>query len=314
MLRSIIHAGVALSLVSGANAVAADDFPARAVTIIVPYSAGGGTDSFARALEAPLEQALGTDVVIRNVAGGGGAVGYMQTLAAKPDGYTVTVPLNAIYTLIGMGNVGFQIADFDFLGKLVEDPYVLAVGRSDRWSDLESFVAASRNSPVTLGVAGVGSSGHIMTMAMVEALGLNANLIPYDGNAAASAAVMGGHIDGVVLQPSDAVGAIEGGDGLIPLATTAPSALMPSVPLFTDFDVDLATTQWRGIAAPAGLAPEVISAWEDALKTAIQDESFRTAVANLGLELKPVFGEELQDFVKSGEELFIPLSASVVGN
>lgn len=310
-MRTILAATAVAFFATGA---AAEGFPEKAVTIIVPYGAGGGTDAFARALEQPLEEALGADVVVRNVSGGGGAVGYMQALAAKPDGYTVTVPLNAVYTLIGMGSVSFKVADFEFLGKLVEDPYVLTVGRSDRWSDLSSFVAASQERPVTLGVAGVGSSGHVMTMAMVEALDLNATLIPYDGNAAASAAVLGGHIDGVVLQPSDAAAAMEGDGGLLPLGTTAASALIPDVPLFTDLGADLNTTQWRGIAAPAGLDPEVAATWQSALETAVQDENFRAAVTNLGFELKPVFGSELQDFVNAGEQLFVPLAASVASN
>lgn len=309
MLKKIFVASLAVGTSFGM--AFAGDFPSKPVTIIVPYGAGGGTDSFARALEGPLEDALGADVVVQNVSGGGGAVGFMQTLSKEADGYTVTVPLNAIYTLVGMGNVPFQVDEFDYIAKLAEDPYVLTVHRSDKWTDLESFVAASKEKTVTLGVAGVGSSGHIMTIAMTQALGLNANLIPYDGNAAAAAAALGGHIDGVVLQPSDAASAIQGEDGLLPLASTGKSALLEGVSLFTDHNVELTATQWRGIAAPAGIDPEVVAVWESALQTAVQDEAFKTAIANLGSELKPIYGDELQDFVKMGKELFIPLTQTV---
>jgi len=290
---------------------AQDSFPSDTVTIIVPYSAGGGTDNFARALERPLEKAFGTNVVVRNVSGGGGAVGYTQALAAEPDGYTVTVPLNALYTLVGMGNVAFEVDDFDYIARIATEPYTLTLVESDRWSDLDSFVAAANEEPVTLGFAGVGSSSHIMTKAIVDALGVDARLVPYDGAATAAAAALGGHIDGVVLQPSDAVAAIEGEGGLLPLAATAPSKLLPDVTLFTDRGIDLTTSQWRGIAAPAGVDPEIIAIWEEALKEAVQDEPFQQAIDNLGVELAPAYGEELQAFVQKGEDLFVPLTKTV---
>ncbi|MBT9385272.1 tripartite tricarboxylate transporter substrate binding protein [Pseudooceanicola sp. CBS1P-1] len=314
MIANLVKAaalGLTLAVSTLSPAAWAREFPAKPVTIIVPYSAGGGADSFARALQRPLESALGTDVVVRNVAGGGGAVGYMQALAARPDGYTVTVPLNAIFTLVGMGNVTFKVDDFDYIARITEEPYVLTVTRSDRWSDLQSFIAASQEKPVTLGVAGVGSSGHIMTIAMAQDLGLKANFIPYGGNADAAAAALGGHIDGVVLQPSDAAAAIEGEGGLIPLAATAPSALLKDVPLFKDLGVDLTTAQWRGIATPKGVDPAILARWEDALKTAVKDPEFRQTMTNLGFDLNPIYGADLQAFVQQAQDLFLPLTEAV---
>ncbi len=290
---------------------AQENFPNDTVTIIVPYGAGGGTDNFVRALEGPLEDAFGTDVAVRNVAGGGGAVGLAQTLTADPDGYTVTIPNNAFYTLIGMGNVDFEIDDFDYIARLVTEPYVLTLGQTENWSDLQSFVEYAKDNRVTLGFAGVGSSSHIMTMAIADALGAQVSFVPYGGGSEATAAALGGHIDGVVLSPSDVVSAIEGEGGLVPVATTSPSSLLPGVPIFSDQGVDVKADQWRGIAAPAGVDPAVISAWETALQKAVQDEGFLKAVENLGVELAPLYGEELEQFVQDGSDLFLPLTRSV---
>jgi tripartite-type tricarboxylate transporter receptor subunit TctC len=303
-------AAIALGALA-APLAAQESFPNNTVTIIVPYGAGGGTDNFVRALEGPLEEAFGIDVAVRNVAGGGGAVGLAQTLTAEPDGYTVTIPNNAFYTLVGMGNVDFEIADFDYIARLVTEPYVLTLGQSDNWSDLQSFVDYAKENKVTLGFAGVGSSSHIMTMAIADALGVQVSFVPYGGGSEATAAALGGHIDGVVLSPSDVVSAIEGDGGLIPVAATGTSSLLPDVPIFSDHGVDVSADQWRGIAAPAGVNPAVIIAWETALQKAIQDEGFQQAVHNLGVELAPLYGEELKTFVQEGSDLFLPLTQSV---
>lgn len=289
----------------------AQDFPSKPVTIIVQYGAGGGTDNFVRALESPLEEALGVDVAIRNVNGGGGAVGMMQALAAPADGYTVTIPNNAFYTLVGMGNVDFTVEDFEYIAALVVEPYVLTVRQSDDWSDLDSFIAYSQETPVKLGFSGVGSSTHIMTLAIAEAMGLNVQFVPYGNGGEASAAALGGHIDGVVLSPSDVVSAVQGEDGLRPLVATGTSSLLEGVPTFEDRGIDLTVQQWRGIAGPAGIPEDVVAAWQAALEEAITDETFKETVANLGSELMPLYGEDLAAFVEEGKSVMLPLTEQV---
>ena len=310
MTFRLIGAALSAAAFFSAPALAAD-FPSKPITIIVQYGAGGGTDNFVRALEQPLEDAFGVDVAIRNVNGGGGAVGMMQALAAKPDGYTVTIPNNAFYTLVGMGNVSFTVEDFDYLAALVVEPYVLTVRRSDDWSDLESFVAYSKDTPVKLGFSGVGSSTHIMTLAVAEATGLNVQFVPYGSGSEASAAALGGHIDGVVLSPSDVVSAIQGDEGLVPIASTGESSLLEGVTTFEEAGFDLTVQQWRGIAAPAGVSDEVVTAWQEALEKAVEDPAYLEAVANLGSEPMTLFGEELDAFVENGKSIMLPLTEQV---
>ncbi|MCA8883814.1 MAG: tripartite tricarboxylate transporter substrate binding protein [Rhodobacteraceae bacterium] len=311
MKRTLLAAALTVAALSSTAAIAQGTFPSKDITIIVQYGAGGGTDSFVRALEQPLEKAFGVNVAVRNVSGGGGAVGMMQALAKDPDGYTVTIPNNAFYTLVGMGNVPFQIEDFDYIAALVLEPYVLTVRKSDDWTDLDSFVAYAKDHKVRLGFAGVGSSTHIMTIAAAKALGLDVQFVPYGGAAEASAAALGGHIEGVVLSPSDVVSAVQGDGGLVPLVSTGESALLENVPTFTDKGYDLTVQQWRGIAAPAGVDPAVIAAWENALKQAVSDPTFQEAAANLGTELRPLFGDDLRAFVENGAAVMLPLTQEV---
>ncbi|SNY90302.1 Tripartite-type tricarboxylate transporter, receptor component TctC [Cohaesibacter sp. ES.047] len=292
-------------------AFAADGFPKKDITIVVQYATGGGTDSFIRALEKPLEDAFGVGVAVRNIAGGGGVVGMMQVLAAKPDGYTVAIANNAFYTLIGMGNVTFSLDDFDYIAAVGMEPYVLAAKASDEWKDYDGFLNYAKDKTIRLGFAGVGSSTHIMAMAMAEELGLNVQFVPYGGASEAAAAALGGHIEGVVLSPADLVAAMDGDDGLVPIVSSGKSSLIENVKTTKDLGLNLSVQQWRGFAAPAGVDPEVKKAWQAAIEKAIKDPQFIEASKNLGVEVSPVFGEDLKAFMDEGERVMIPLAKKV---
>ena len=287
--------------------VIAKNFPFKPITIIVPYGAGGSNDNFVRALTRPLKKALGTNVIVRNISGGGGAVGTMIALAHEPDGYTVTITSNALYTLQALGNVKFKTADLDYIARVATEPYVLAVNTKDEWSSLTDFVQSASKKQITLGYAGVGSSTHVMAKAIANELGINAKLIPFGGGSAAVAATLGGHIDGVVLTPAGVVSGLESGK-LTAIAATGKSSQLPNITLFTDQGYSIDTLQWRGIAAPAGLPIEVKAKWVAAITEAIQDDSFRKSVSNIGVDINPAFGESLESFVQEGSNKLISLT------
>lgn len=291
--------------------VHAEIFPRKPITIIVPYGAGGSTDNFVRALTGPLKRAFGTNVIVRNIAGGGGAVGTMIMLAHKPDGYTVTITSNALYTLQGLGNIKFKTSDFDFIARVATEPYALAVKTKDQWNNLSNFRQSAINETVTLGYAGVGSSTHVMAESISQELGINAKLIPFDGGSAAVAAVLGDHIDGVVLTPAGIASGVESGK-LTAIGITGESSQLPQVPLFVDQGYAIDTLQWRGIAAPIGLTPEVKAKWVAAVSEAIKDESFINAVGNLGVDVNPAFDEPLDLFVQEGSETLISLTKTAL--
>ncbi|WP_319529475.1 tripartite tricarboxylate transporter substrate binding protein [uncultured Cohaesibacter sp.] len=309
----LLYAGLLLAsaALTSNMAFAGEDFPNKDITIVVQYATGGGTDSFIRALEKPLEDAFGVGVAVRNIAGGGGVVGMMQVLASKPDGYTVAVANNAFYTLVGMGNVTFSLDDFDYIAAVGMEPYVLAAKASDKWEDYDGFLKYAKENPIRLGFAGVGSSTHIMAMAMTEELGLNVQFVPYGGASEAAAAALGGHIEGVVLSPADLVSAMEGDSGLVPIVSSGPSSLIKDVKTTKDLGLNLSVQQWRGFAAPAGVDPEVKKAWQTAIEKAVKDPKFIQASQNLGVEVSPIFGEKLKAFMDEGERVMVPLAQKV---
>ncbi|REC96468.1 Bug family tripartite tricarboxylate transporter substrate binding protein [Kushneria indalinina] len=295
---------VAATMVLGSSAMAAD-YPTKSVDMIVPFSAGGGNDTFVRALQPLLEKQLGQDLVIRNIAGGGGAVGTSRVAASNADGYTMLAASNAMLTLEAMGNVAFTHDDFDFIAKVIEEPYVIAVGDNDKYTDLASLVEATKDGTrVRVGVSGVGSSAHIAAVAMQNRTGANFNIIPYPGGSETISAAMGNHVDAVVLGGSELRSALESGrlTGLA-MSYAERSDSLPDVPTFQEAGYDLTLTVWRGIAAPKGIPEEVEQQWVEAIQQIVADGSYEETAANLGTQLSPLYGDELDTFIDNSADV-----------
>lgn len=311
-----ILAGAALALSAALLPVtaSAQSYPDRNIQFVVPWPAGGGADNFVRSLQPGVEKALGQTIVVRNTSGGGGAVGYMQASAARADGYTVTVPTNAVFTLQGLGHVQLDYQQFDYLARVFVESYVFATRSNDQWKTLKDVADEARANPrkLKIGFSGVGSSTHVMAVVLGKTMGVEFEYVPYEGGARAVAAVMGGHIDGVLLNPSEVVSAVGSGrmKAMVVTGEDRASAL-PDTPTMKESGYDLVVEQWRGIAAPKGVAPEVRTAWEKAVREAAADPKFVEAARNMGAEVRPLFGEELQQFVKATAELMINEAAAL---
>lgn len=295
---------LAAAMVVGGPALA-DDYPTKSIDMIVPFSAGGGNDTFVRALQPLLEKQLGEDLVIRNIPGGGGAVGMSRAVASKADGYTLLAASNAMLTLEAMGNVPFKHTDFDFIAKVIEEPYVIAVGGDSQYANLEDLVnAATSGTTIKVGVSGVGSSAHIAAVAMANRTGAEFNIIPYPGGSEAISAAMGGHVDAVVLGGAELRSALQSGRlKALAMSYAERSDSLPDVPTFQEQGYDLTLTVWRGIAAPKGLPADVEKRWVDAIKQIVADGSYEETARNLGTQVSPLYGDELDAFIDQSAEV-----------
>lgn len=303
-----------VAMLASTNAFGQEEFPNRNIDFIVPYSPGGGSDNLVRSLQPSLENALGETIVIRNIAGGGGAVGYNRLVRAEPDGYSITTTNNAIFTLSSFSNAPFVNEDFDHLAVVALMPYILAVRKNDAWTDLASLRQdlEENNKKLSVGFAGVGSSTHITSHAIANALGMEFLFIPYGGGIPAVSSAMGGHIDAVVLNPAEIFSAVDAGK-LTPIVSTGSerSVFLPDTPTLKELGYDLELEQWRGVSAPKGLPPEVKAAYVSAIKTAVQDPRFIKTIEDSRMEVKPLFGEELEDFIQTTEKIILPIVESV---
>ncbi|WP_447895310.1 tripartite tricarboxylate transporter substrate binding protein [Vreelandella sp. GE22] len=296
MKKLLSNLTLAIGVVAAGQAMA--DYPTKNISMIVPFSAGGGNDTFVRALQPLVEEQLDATLVIRNIAGGGGAVGMSRAVASPADGYTLLAASNAMLTLEAMGNVAFTHDDFDFIAKIVEEPYLIAVSSESPYQDIESLAEAAASESIRVGSSGVGSSAYITANAIANRTEANFNLIPYPGGSEAISAAMGGHVEAVVLGGAELRSALESGR-LNALATTYAerSDNLPDVPTFQESGYDLTLTVWRGIVGPKGLPEEVKEQWVAAIQQIVEDGSYEQTANNLGTELAPLYGDELDAFI-----------------
>jgi len=188
-------AAAALAL---AVALPAHAYPDRPITIVVPFSAGAGTDLTARLLARTMEKHAGRSVVVVNRAGAGGEIGMASVANAAPDGYTLSI-LNTpnVLTIPIERRAQFSLSSFDVVANIVDDPGTLSVRGDSPLRGVQDLVEAARKAPGTLtyGTAGVGSAGHISMLLLEQAAGIQLRHVPFKGTADVATALLGGHID-----------------------------------------------------------------------------------------------------------------------
>jgi tripartite-type tricarboxylate transporter receptor subunit TctC len=265
-MKSLLQAAVAALALAGAAAAPAQ-YPERPITFVVPFAAGGATDTLARQFAERMARGKPQAILVENVAGAGGTVGAAKVAKARPDGYTFLV-----------GHVGYMAAapglyrnlpydpvqDFDAVARFPDTPMVLVCGRDHRAGSIQKLIELARAQPskVNLGNAGVGSAGHLTAALFAGAAKLDVTHVAYKGNAPAMTDIMAGRIDCMFDQSNTALPHVRG-EKVVALATTARERLpqMPQVPTLAESGLPgFEATTWYGIYAPRGTPREAI-AW-----------------------------------------------------
>jgi tripartite-type tricarboxylate transporter receptor subunit TctC len=274
MLRTLI-AGTALAL--GVTAAQAQDFPSRAITIVVPYSPGS-TDTLARTLAEDMSAALGQPIVVETRPGAGGTVGAASVASADPDGYTLLMAVSSVQTVAPhQRDLPYGFDDLVPVARVAAGPNVIAARAGAPFSTMEEMIAYAKANPgaVSYGSAGTGGATHIAAEAIARAAGVELFHIPFGGVTPAIAATVAGDVD-LVLGFASAILPQDEGGNLVALAQLSEerTSLAPDLPTLKDAGVDLALPPNVGIWAPAGTPPEVIAKLSEAAGTAASGETF----------------------------------------
>jgi tripartite-type tricarboxylate transporter receptor subunit TctC len=265
----------------------AQPFPARPVTLVVPFAPGGNLDVVARTLAPALGQALGQPVIVDNRAGAGGAIGATHVARAQADGHTLLVSTpNALVVLPLMSKTGYSLADFSPVGLMATTPLVLVVRSQGPYGSVDALLSAVRAKPgrITAGHAGPGTTNHVALLQLEQAGGLRLNAVPYKGSAPALTDLLGGQIDLVVDQLTSSAAHIQAGSlRAVAVMSRERDPALPQVPTLRaaglrDFDAVTAT----GLLAPAGTPRQAIDTLNAALRKALSDESVRQRLAAVG--------------------------------
>ena len=307
MNKTFKIAGMALvSVLALSAATTAQDYPVDTVTMIVPYAAGGAGDIVGRLVADELATRLGVTFVVENVGGASGAIGAEQVSRAAPDGGTLLLAGNAIFTTAPhLADVGFEpFEDFTPIANVSEAVRMFVASKTLPVATVEEFVAYAKEHPGELnyGSVGVGSTGHVTTVDMLSAMGIEATHIPYKGAAEVVQAVLSGDVQFMI----DAAAVAQARqDTVTPLAIPGSELLaeFPDVPALASLGYDsISGTGWQLVAGPEGMPAEVVAAIETALKDASEDPAFTDKLVKAGVSPRFMGSAELDAALQSDYE------------
>ncbi|HWR41919.1 tripartite tricarboxylate transporter substrate binding protein [Sporomusa sp.] len=249
-------------------------YPTKAIELIVPYAAGGGTDAVGRALAEALKNVLKQDVVVINKTGGAGAVGMNEGLHAKADGYSITMVTREVAILPMLGQAPFKTLDFKYVSNVNVDPELVVVSSNSEYKTIEDLIAAMKANPGKLSFAAA-STPNFYGIQFAQTAGVNFKTVPFQGAAPAMTEILGGRADFGIYNPGEVKAQIENGK-LRPLAVMAEKRFegLKDVPTFKEKGLDVICGTYRGIAVPPQTPDEVVKVLEDALAKAVTDPKF----------------------------------------
>jgi tripartite-type tricarboxylate transporter receptor subunit TctC len=285
----------------------AEEFPAKEVQVIIPYAAGGATDLIFRALAESSGKYLGKPVVVMNKPGGGGAVGFTEAAQSPADGYTLVTAITPLTILPHQVETTFTYQDFAPVINVVEDPAMFLVQADAPWKDVNEFLEYARNNPgqVNVGNSGAGGGVHLIALAFEKAVDAEFNHVPFEGGGPSVTALLGGHVDAVVVSPPEGISNVQAGTlRIIALFAEKRLDLFPDVPTVKEQGIDFAMGQWRGLAAPKGTPAEAIEILHAAFKQGMEDPQFLKNAEDMSVNLHYMGPDDLSKRMVSDHEFY----------
>ena len=294
--RSFVGLAAATAVLPSVTAPAvAEAYPSRPITVIVPYGAGGPTDTIARIVTGRMRQSLGQPVIIENVPGASASLGVGRAARANPDGYTLCFGTWASHVLNGaIYSLSYDLqSSFSPIAQIASDPPLIISRKDIPAGNLTEFIAWLKANPdkATEGTGGVGSVSHVAGVFFQKQTGTKFQFIPYSaGVGVAMQDVIAGHIDLMFSVAASAIPLIRAGE-IKGYAVTSKSrlAVAPEVPTVDEAGLPgFYMSNWHGIWAPQGTPADVIKVLNAAVVDALKDPDVKKGLFNLGQEIAPL--------------------------
>lgn len=281
-------------LFASSIALAQKDWPTRSISLVVPFAAGGPTDTIARLIAVPMGQALGQTVIVDNVPGAGGTIASTKVARATPDGYTIYIhhmgmaTANALYDKLPYD----PLTSFEYIGQVADVPMVL-LGKKDlpanNFKELEAYIKAN-GSKVTMANAGPGAVSQLCGLLFQSRLGIKLTNIPYKGTGPALTDLLGGQVDLLCDQTTQTIPYIK--DGRVKVFGTTTMKRLPAIPNvptlneqgLKGFEVKV----WHGVYAPKGTPQPVLDKLNAALKKALNSPDVRKRLEDANIDIVPM--------------------------
>jgi tripartite-type tricarboxylate transporter receptor subunit TctC len=316
MRRLLTVMVAALVFLAWAGMAAAQNYPTRAMTMIVPFPAGGATDTLARFLAEKMRAILGQPVIIENVAGAAGSLGVARAVRSAADGYTLSIGTSTTHMLTG----GLYALQFDLLKDLEpviqigSEPLLIVGRKSLPADDLKGLIAYLKANPdkASVGIAGVGATGHLTGISFQKETGTRFQFVPYRGNAPAMQDLLAEQID-FMIEPSSNFKSLVGAGSVKPYAITGRTRLpsSPDIPTADEAGVPgFFASLWYGLWVPKDTPKDIIAKLNATMVQVLADPSVQKRFDELGIQITPLARqspEALRGFQKAEAERWWPI-------
>ena len=316
-MRRLLSVMIATLLATGWSGIAAaQGYPARPITMIVPFPAGGATDTMARFLGEKMRGILGQPVIIENIAGAAGSIGVGRAVRSPADGYTLSIGTSTTHMLTG----GLYALQFDLLTDLEpiiqigSEPLLIVGKKSLPADDLKGLIAYLKANPdkASVGIAGVGATGHLTGISFQKETGTKFQFVPYRGNAPAMQDLLAEQID-FMIEPSSNFKSLIGAGSVKPYAITGRSRLPSSPDIPTADEAGLPgffASLWFGLWVPKDTPKDIIAKLNATMVQVLADPSVQKRFEELGIQITPLSRqspEALRGFQKAETERWWPI-------
>jgi tripartite-type tricarboxylate transporter receptor subunit TctC len=300
----------------GASELYAQQFPTKVITLIVPFTAGGPTDTVGRLVARAMGEALKQQVIVENVGGAGGTIAANKVAKAPPDGYTILIhhigmsTAPALYRKLPYN----PLTDFEHIGLINDTPMTIVARQNFPAKDLKEVIAyvKANKDKVTYANAGLGAASHLCGMLFMSAIQTELTTVPYQGTAPAMNDLLGGQVDFMCDQTTNTTSQIKGGKIKVYAVTTKKRvASLSDVPTAHEAGLpNFEVVVWHGLYAPKGTPKPVVATLAKALQAAIKDPTVKQRFAELGAESVPenrATPEAHRSFLKTEIEKWGPI-------
>ena len=286
-------AGLAAGAVLTASAAVAQTYPDRQITMVVPFAAGGPTDTVGRLIAERMSADLGQQIIVENVGGAGGTLGAGQVANAEPDGYTILLHHIGMATSAALyRNLPYAPTEaFEYAGLVTEVPMTVVARKDFEPTDFASLIAYVKENAdtITMANAGIGAASHLCGMLFMQAVEAPIVTVPYKGTGPAMTELLGGQIDLMCDQTTNTSEQIKSGT-IKGYAVTSPErlAIVPVLATVSEGGFPgMEVAVWHGLYAPKGTPPEVMDRLSAALQAALADPALAAKLAELGTAPSP---------------------------
>ncbi|ETF04229.1 ABC transporter substrate-binding protein [Advenella kashmirensis W13003] len=306
---------MAIAVAGMSGNLAHADYPDHPVELIVPSSPGGGTDLMARVIAEVSGKYMPQPFVVSNKPGAGGGIGMGDVQRAKPDGYKVAVLISELAILPHLKMISFTEKDFVPIARLNGDPGTIVVKSDTPWSNVQALIEAAKKNPgaLSMGNAGAGTIWHLAAAAIERDQGVKFNNISFQGAAPSVTALLGGHVQAIVVSPVEVNTYIRSGQlKMLGVMTDARlTGEYASVPTLKESGINVSVGTWRGLGVPKNTPDNVVEYLRDVSGKIVTDPKFKEGMAHANLAVSYQKGPAFATFMAQQSGYFKDLISTV---